>query len=384
MTTTNNISTYIKDTEDNIRKLSRTSTNTWAAATDTGRLFLIKDGALYQWQPTDTASNSYTWTDGSTELSLPGPVVAHFDATNPAHMLNQTLQPAADGQSVSRLNLQNSLFQTFRATGENSPVYRANMFGSKPGLELNRAGLTSDEDLTMEGSFTVMMVMKWLPRTFTNYYGARPTDTTSTYTPEHGNEFDPDSLGYNSDPMFWGSTNPTTRRTYDRYIGSWAVSTEAATNTGWQWYTGGGGIRNDNDQPGEFQSQVGMGTNIINKGANGYTDSDLSFDPLGVRGTATPIIMSYRYNYDPKYSPNPGGYYYGTQELKVNGGYRGLSKLNAMLTKPAISGLHLGIDGTHILGEVLILNSDINNEQYNRLGSALANKWGGSWYGVNY
>lgn len=384
MTTTNNISTYIKDTEDNIRKLSRTTTNTWAAATDTGRLFLIKDGALYQWQPTGTASNNYTWMDGTTEISLPGPVVAHFDANNSAHMLNQTLQPVTDGQSVSRLDLQNSMFQTLRATGENSPIYKTNQFGSKPGLELNKAGFTSDDNLLVEGSFTVMMVMKWLPRTFINYYGARSNDTGGSYTPEHGNEFDPDDNGYNNDPKFWGSTNPTTIRTYDRHIGAWAISTNAASNTGWQWYGSGGGMRNDNDQEGEFQNQAGMETTIINKGANGYTDSDLSFDPLGARGTATPIIASYRYHYDPKYAPNPIGYYAGQAEFKINGGYRGMSKRVPIKFKPAISGLHLGIDGTHTLGEVLIINSELSNEQYNRLGSALASKWGGSWYGVNY
>ena len=386
MTTSNNISSYIKDTEDNIRQLDRTTNNnTWATAVDTGTMFLIRNGALYQWKPTSTSGTKYTWGTGSTQIQIDGPVMTHFDADNSSHMLNQTLQPVQPGESITRLK-PSGAFSELRAFGNNAPIYKSNVFGTKPGLELDNCGFVSDSNLSFHGSFTVMMVMKWLPNTWTNYFGARSIDTAYPGNDQGqiGNEFDPNDNGYSSSPRFWGSSAVTTTRTQDRFIGSRALYAEAAANTGWQWYVEGGGINISDNQDAEFQDHVGMENTRTTEGANGYTSYDLSFDPLGLRGAQTPIIMTYRYEYNPENTTGVGGTYAGLCTVNVNGGYRNKYRNINMFYKPTLQGLKIGEKGTHSLGELLIVNAALPLEQINRLGTAMASKWGGQWYGVNY
>lgn len=362
---TNSIASFIRDTEHNIKNLSRGLTNTWAVAVDTGAIFLIKNNALYQWSSNaNKIRGSYQYTP---EIKLPYPAWVHVDASDSDTIVGAS-GVLGNNTRISRVKNKatTGIENFFPNTG--SCLYKTNAFGTQPGIELSGDGrLISDLDEHVhDDGLTIFMVFKLLP-TFDSYDGDNAT--LDSRAPNHVGLFSDKSY---SNPDNYGS-------------GPWSylyMRENTNDNTGIDWYYQPlGEDSSATDQVGEITPYVlGKGNGIYYSPGN---DSN-QFDPLGVENGNNTIVSMWRYGTQTHGLKT--AFPVRTSEWRINGWSRGRT-LNGY-GSPNMYGMQIGgypngnpisTGGHYVVGEFIAIRDFMSNDYVNTIGSTLANKWGGYW-----
>lgn len=384
----NNITSYIKDTEVNILRLSRNIQDTWAHATDTGRMFLISNGVLHQWSPDRVTGDRYQYNDS---IYIDGPVVTHIDASNAATKFrNNTYTPTQAGGGVNYIEPQAGLVSNFKSVGE-TPYLEPNVFGTLPAINCMNGGFETEE-LNVTGDMTMFIVFKYPYKFYKNYN----SDLEATAHEGSGNVWDPLNKGYATGRAEIISSSIADGQTYDSDIEWYTSQTiEGTDKVGPNIYLGGGGGPRDADnQSGEIAGNGKSGgystPNGIGLFADATTDTDVGwtfdtgFDPYGAFTTAAgadAVIFTARFQYDRQLYKR-GDLSAGVVEAKMNGGFRGHSFRHTINAQPRLAGMKIAGPRGHMrVGEVLVINNRMDDTKFNQIGSAMASKWNTTWFG---
>lgn len=155
---TKNITTYIKDTRQNILNSSPNTTGEIKLATDTNSLF-VSDGDSWIERPADGGyQREYQLTGDIKSLHTP---YSHFDASDVTTVINASDGQASDGQSVKQwINKSGAEHMISTDTG-GSPVYVANDTNGNSGISLTdeaKMMLDPDNVACRTGEFTFIAV----------------------------------------------------------------------------------------------------------------------------------------------------------------------------------------------------------------------------------
>ena len=95
---TQNISNYTRDLEENIVNTSAAVEGQIKFALDTGKLFLSHGGYWYVYKSSEMLGE---YSLPGTGITVPAPVVAHFDADDSTTLQDSNYQPINAGDSVA-------------------------------------------------------------------------------------------------------------------------------------------------------------------------------------------------------------------------------------------------------------------------------------------
>ena len=179
------ITSYTKDTKNNIEGSTPGSDGLMAFATDTGSLYISNDG---EWRETPLygVQNKPFTIPGTATVMSQTPVM-HFDASINASILDSTGNVATDGEAVSEWKPQIGSTGLYQVFGAHQPTYEATTGpNGKPGITANgNHGLisTEKEEQVYDEGLTIMVVA--------TYPGLSANETQDQFFTGAANHFGP-------------------------------------------------------------------------------------------------------------------------------------------------------------------------------------------------
>ena len=179
------ITSYTKDTKNNIEGSTPGSDGLMAFATDTGSLYISNDG---EWRETPLygVQNKPFTIPGTATIISQTPVM-HFDASINASILDSTGNVATDGEAVSEWKPQIGSTGLYQEFGALQPTYEASTGpNGKPGITTNGAhGLVSNvkEEQVYDEGLTIVVVA--------TYPGLSANETQDQFFTGAANNFGP-------------------------------------------------------------------------------------------------------------------------------------------------------------------------------------------------
>ena len=154
------ITSYTKDTKNNIEGSTPGQDGLMAFATDTGSLYISNDGAWRETPLFETQNKPYNIPASAETLSLTP--VLHWDASDSSSILNASGNVANDGDTVSEWKPQIGITGLYQQYGAYQPTYKVSSTrNNKPGIVCNGThGLTTiaREEQSYSDGLTVMIV----------------------------------------------------------------------------------------------------------------------------------------------------------------------------------------------------------------------------------
>ena len=339
---TQNITNYTRDLEENIIDTSPLVDGQIKFAIDTGKLFLSNGGYWHIYNSPDIVGE---YTLPGTGITVDAPILAHLDADDATTIQDVNYQPVNSGDSVSnwRCVTDGGSNHVTNSTIVDSPTYIANALNSKPALRFAGRQFFGNESkknvpLT-DGSLTSFAVFKL------HYKG----DTVT------GNK----ELDWRDYNPIWGGIG---------YGGSLTICAQPALTMRW-------------DTPQGTWSSVGATQPANSVALHDSTTFGPASTPTVIDLQTDTLIVVQRWNG----SNDPRGYKY--QEICICGRYTKF--INTMVGGPVeFSGLSIGINnmranygetGRFDMGEFILLNGDLNNVEVNQVANHLSTKWGAQW-----
>ena len=338
---TQNITNYTRDLEENIIDTSPAVDGQIKFAIDTGKLFLSNGGYWYIYKSPDMVGE---YTLPGTGITIDAPILAHLDADDATTIQDSNYQPINAGDSVSnwRCVTDGGSNHVTNTRPSKQPTYVANAMNSKPAIRFRKNQYFTNESkknvpLT-DGSFTSFIVLK------ADYKG----DTQSANK-------ESDWKDYNA---IWGGIG---------YGGSATIGAQPALMLRWDYAQG------------TWLSTGGTLPSCAVALSNSSTFGPAS-TPTVINLQTDTLIIVQRWN---------GGndtYGYKYQEICVCGRYtKAMSSITGGPTE--FSGLAFATNnmrsddstGDFDMGEFILLNGELNNVQVNEVANHLSTKWGAQW-----
>jgi hypothetical protein len=339
---TQNITNYTRDLEENIIDTSPAVDGQIKFAIDTGKLFLSNGG---YWHIYKSPGMVGEYTLPGTGITVGAPVLAHLDADDATTLQDVNYQPINSGDAVSnwRCVTDGGSNHVTNSWILNAPTYVANVLNSKPAIRFRGAQFLSNESkknvpLT-DGSFTSFTVIKL------DYKG----------DPVTGNK-ESDWRDYHA---IWGGIG---------FGGSATICAQPALQVRW-------------DVPQGTFSSVGGAMPACAVAFQNSTTFGPASTPTVINTQTDTLIIMQRWNgtndiYGSKY-----------QEITISGRYT--KHINPEVGCPVeFSGLAIGHNnmranltetGEFDMGEFILLNGDLNNVEVNEIANHLSTKWGATW-----
>ena len=338
------INIFIRDTQQNIFNTGADVDNKFAVATDTGSVFVSRDGGWLEWKAQSSIIGEYNLP--GTELIIPHAPIVHVDATDINTLLTKDSQAPTQNQQVAVVNSQVGDYVLTQPESTKRPTYHDDLLNSRPGLRFRDTQFLKTHNPaqiknTYKNDFTIFMVFKpkkiW--KNWNNTNDETDPNVQLETTNSHWTLYDCAGGFHDYESSYLRTVyESTTHPTYFRY-----------TLYGGGEYT----HHNINKNSGDL-SELGLNpredvlihVRRITSDALGET---LNTDILSYNGDA----------YCVRNNVNNDTTTVRFRGLTLAGGFRGVAEID--------------------VGEYLMFNGALNNQQLNQVGSHLGTKWGTAW-----
>ena len=377
--TTPSIRSYIKDTQHNILQRDGTEQGTWAFASDTGNIFVSHGGGWLQYNSASSTGETVL-THNNTTTQLPYTSLGHFDATDQDTLITPSKSSVDDQEAVSRWkSTNNGIFSLDAQRISQTPIYLTDGMGTGlPGVDFKKTKLVSpavQNEHTYTGNFTTFMVLKFHPIWLNgDKYNVGYTQTA--YPGWEGtNERNPDA------PNSFGIYGPCTLTNDRSSIGAGIIDYYDANHASYRRYRyPRGGLDNV-----DTFSTASLFTNTYDSkfGTSGMSEERLESQVHAyIRGLGLNwgdrMILSWRSQSADK--NNLGG---STDFQCAGNGYN--AHYGGTMGDHVLRGLSIGqgnnseSGGWMIVGEMIIFNNYITNDDMDKIGNYLSLKWSTPW-----